>query len=95
MNAFRLIFTLVLLCSCESRVISESKTNNKNYNVELLFEFDGIKLYRFHDQGRYHYFTSNGQAISHQTRTQVIGKQIHHRSYDENISEKLEEARMK
>jgi hypothetical protein len=47
------------------------------FSVEFLFEKDGIKVYRFYDGGRAHYFTSKGETIS----TQSNGKN----TWDENI----------
>jgi hypothetical protein len=45
--------------------------------VEYLFEKDGVKVYRFPDNGHYHYFTSKGETIS----VQSAGKT----RYSENI----------
>jgi hypothetical protein len=47
------------------------------FEVEYLFEKDGVKVYRFEDGGRYHYFTTKGETISVQTE----GKN----EYKENI----------
>jgi hypothetical protein len=46
-------------------------------NVEFLFEKDGIKVYRFYDGGRTHYFTSKGETISVQNNGKT--------TMDENI----------
>ena len=48
------------------------------FEVQFLFEKDGIKVYRFSDGGRFHYFTSKGETIS----TQQQGKN----SRQENIN---------
>lgn len=50
-----------------------SETLGKDFQVEFLFEKDGIKVYRFMDGGNYHYFTSRGETIRGKTR------------YEENI----------
>ncbi len=50
----------VILFGCESPVTGtkvDIENNVKDYKVELLFEVDGIKVYRFYD-GRRVYFTS-------------------------------------
>lgn len=53
-----------LLTSCYKDAIS---TDTKgDFKVEFLFEKDGIKMYRFRDGGRYHYFTDRGETISTQ-----------------------------
>jgi hypothetical protein len=45
--------------------------------VDLLFEKDGIKMYRFFDNGHFHYYTNRGETLS----TQQSGKT----TYQENI----------
>ena len=51
-----------LLTSCYKDAIS---TDTKgDFKVEFLFEKDGIKMYRFRDGGRYHYFTDRGETIT-------------------------------
>jgi len=52
-------------CALSEEPISTSKPdNNHTYKVEYLFEHDGCKVYRFHDYGKYVYFTTcNGEAI--------------------------------
>jgi hypothetical protein len=45
--------------------------------VDLLFEHNGIKMYRFLDGGYYHYFTDRGETIT----TQQSGKTY----YEETI----------
>lgn len=48
---------LILFTSCRRESTEVVETNNKNFNVELLFEVDGCKVYRFWDGG-YKYFTT-------------------------------------
>jgi hypothetical protein len=57
--------SVLLLSSCYKDPIS-SETKRNEIQVEFLFEHDGIKMYRFNDGGRYHYFTSRGETISNQ-----------------------------
>lgn len=64
------------ITSCVNDPISSSK-EGVGIKVDLLFEKDGIKMYRFSDNGRYHYYTNRGEAIS----TQQSGKT----TYQENI----------
>lgn len=70
-----LVLAGVLLTGCYKDSQS-STTEGKGFNVEFLFEKDGVKVYRFHD-GRYHYFTTSGETMT----TQHSGKT----DYDENI----------
>ena len=51
---------LIVLClglfGCANEPISRTYTNNNEIHVELLFEHDGCKVYRFYDGG-YKYYT--------------------------------------
>jgi hypothetical protein len=67
----------ITLVSCMGEGIEKSKTNNDEYQVTYLFEKDGIKVYRFSDGMREHYFTSRGETMT----TQQSGKT----DYQENI----------
>jgi Domain of unknown function (DUF4884) len=50
-------------CSIQMPVSSNKAKNNKDYQVDFLFEHDGCKVYRFLDMGYYIYFTScNGET---------------------------------
>ena len=62
----KLIFAFgitLLFTSCEHESISKSH-EGIDFEVELLFEKDGIKMYRFLDNGRFHYYTDRGETIS-------------------------------
>lgn len=67
----------ITLTACEKP--AQSATREGAFDVEFLFEHEGIKVYRFMDAGRRHYFTSRGETIS----SQKSGKS----HYDENIVE--------
>lgn len=59
MKHFLLMFCLVLtLLSCKRAGKAIIPTNNDNFEVELLFEADGCKVYRFKDLGEYKYFST-------------------------------------
>jgi len=51
---------IIVLCfgllGCANEPIYKSKTNNNEMQVELLFEHDGCRVYRFYD-GSYKYYT--------------------------------------
>jgi hypothetical protein len=77
-----LLIIPLLLISCKKD--AESYVNvgkNKDFKVELIFEIDGIKMYRFYD-GRTHYFTNRGETITSQQYNS--GKQ--HYTIEENIN---------
>lgn len=65
--------------ACTNEPMSKEQLGKDNgFEVEYLFEKDGVKVYRFWDVGHYHYFTTAGETIS----TQTVGKQ----NYQENIN---------
>lgn len=70
-----LVSSLILLKGCAGDSI---KTEQKgDFNVELLFEKDGCKMYRFKDDGRYVYWSDCRGATSyeegkHNNRTDQI-----------------------
>lgn len=56
-------FAALTLCGCSKAPVSSSPTNNAAIQVELLFEKDGMKVYRFDDGGRSIYYTdARGRA---------------------------------
>jgi hypothetical protein len=65
--------------ACSNEPMSKEQLGKDDgFEVEYLFEKDGVKVYRFWDVGRYHYFTTKGETIS----TQTSGKQ----TYSENVN---------
>ena len=69
----------ILFGACNNEPMSKEQLGkNDGFEVEYLFEKDGIKVYRFWDGGHYHYFTSKGETIS----VQSAGKT----RYSENIN---------
>jgi hypothetical protein len=67
----------VTLTACEKPAQSASREGA--FEVEFLFEKEGVRVYRFSDNGRNHYFTSQGETIT----TQKSGKS----HYEETIKE--------
>ena len=53
------LLSVFFLSSCE-----KVATNNALFNVELLFEVDGCKVYRFQDGGRSRYFSTCQGSVS-------------------------------
>ena len=76
----RILLTAIVIatmtgCFNEPQSIELAGKDNK-FEVEYLFEKDGIKMYRFMDGRHYHYFTSNGQTISTQTSGKTTYEEI-------------------
>ena len=61
------VLLLVAFSGCYEKPVS-STTEGKGIEVELLFEKDGIKVYRFRDGGHCHYFTDRGETMTTQQR---------------------------
>ena len=53
---------LLSLAACRKREQSVEATTNSNFNLELLFEKDGCKVYRFYDQRWVYYTTCDGSV---------------------------------
>jgi hypothetical protein len=63
-----LILGSLMLSGCLNEPQSVDHTGkNDKFEIEYLFEKDGIKMYRFYDGGRLHYFTTGGQTMTEQT----------------------------
>ena len=64
-----LILTIsVLLTSCIKEAKQTIQTDNNQFKVELLFEVDGCKVYRFRDKNHSRYFTTCNGSISSQSK---------------------------
>lgn len=74
------VLCAVCLSGCEQTVKTPTSVNQNtstNYKVTLLFEVDGIKVYRFYD-GRAVYFTNaNGKTSYDYTTTHRVGNHTH------------------
>jgi hypothetical protein len=73
---FLISIALLMLSSCYKDAQTTSSEGN-GFKVEFLFEKDGVKVYRFSDGGKAHYFTTMGETMT----TQSSGKS----NYRENI----------
>jgi hypothetical protein len=45
-------------CGIYEPISTKAPANNESYQVDYLFEHEGIKVYRFLDRGRWVYFTN-------------------------------------
>lgn len=64
MKWFFAAFLLVLFAGCVGPALKMTTINS--YKVDLLFEVDDCRVYRFEDNGNYHYFVTRtgGETIS-------------------------------
>jgi hypothetical protein len=57
----------IIFGACSNDPMSKERLGKDDvFEVEYLFDKDGVKVYRFEDGGRYHYFTTKGETISTQ-----------------------------
>ena len=64
----------MLFGACSNEPMSSERLGKDDgFAVEYLFEKDGVKVYRFYDNGYAHYFTTKGETIS----VQNTGKTRH------------------
>lgn len=69
-----------VLVGCQNDPLSVSRTDNAQFDVQLLFEHDGCKVYRFHDGSHTVYYTTcKGQTTHDETRNN--GKSSHTDTY--------------
>ena len=75
-NITLLLLSIFLISGCEDcgepRPV-HAANKGENYDVRLLFEVDGVKVYRFYDGSGYVYFT-NTNGITRTERTVRTGK---------------------
>lgn len=66
---FAFVFSM-FLSSCEKTGTPVQTDGAKHdFNVQFLFESDGVKVYRFYDSGDYIYFTNCNGETSHNENT--------------------------
>lgn len=70
-----IIITSCLLMGCTKDIIKTNDEVVAEKDVKLLFEYDGVKVYRFCDCDRYIYFTNTGGKVEY-TRTYHNGKMV-------------------
>ena len=54
------IVPILFLVGCTVKPLKTNQTENKEITIDFLFEYEGIKMYRFSDGGYYRYFTNKG-----------------------------------
>lgn len=74
-----IVLGAMIFGACTNEPLSKEKVGKDDgFEVEYLFEKDGVKVYRFWDSGHYHYFTTGGETITEQS--------VDKSSYPENIN---------
>ena len=69
-----IVLGAMLFGACRNEPMSKERLGKDDgFEVEYLFEKDGVKVYRFYDNGYTHYFTTMGETIS----VQNTGKTRH------------------
>jgi hypothetical protein len=75
MKKLLLVFLALVCVSCEKKGTYVPSENAKaDFDIEFLFECDGVKMYRFYDGGRFRYFTTGNGKMIDSTYTQRNGK---------------------
>jgi hypothetical protein len=59
------IALLILLAGCETDALTTQPTNNAGFEVGLLFEHEGCRVFRFRDGGDRRYFVRCGDGSAH------------------------------
>jgi hypothetical protein len=73
MRKILLLVSIISLVGCANEPMSVEVTGKDNkFEIEFLFEKDGVKMYRFYDASHYHYFTTRGDVTSIQTNGETV-----------------------
>lgn len=71
MKKLLLMFATLLCVSCKEGTYIPSENAKEDFNIEFLFECDGVKMYRFYDCGDIRYFTTgNGKMVNSKYKPQ-------------------------
>ena len=72
-----IVLGAMIFGACRNEPMSKERLGKDDgFEVEYLFEKDGVKVYRFYDNGYTHYFTTQGETISvHRVNKNTIHKE--------------------
>lgn len=70
-----IIITSCLLVGCTKDTIKTNDEVVTEKEVKFLFEYDGVKVYRFYDCDRYIYFTNTSGEVEY-LKTYCNGKMV-------------------
>lgn len=72
------LFALLFVSGCDfletkkpEPIEGMQRETQLDYSVEFLFETDGVKIYKFYDEGKYRYFATKGGTTLNQTQTKT------------------------
>ncbi len=84
MKKLMLVFLALLSISCAKEGTYVPSENAKDdFEIEFLFEQDGVKVYRFRDKGRTRYFATGNGRMTDVTTVRSRGKVT--ATYDDTI----------
>ena len=66
-NLLLFAFVLSTFAACgvaKYPVKTDAAENNAAYTVDYLFEYEGVKIYRFYDRSNYVYFTKPSSTVT-------------------------------
>lgn len=75
MKKLIIVFLTLIIVSCAKEGTYVPSQNAKaDFEIEFLFECDGVKIYRFYDAGMVRYFATGNGKITDSTYIQSNGK---------------------
>lgn len=69
-----LLLTLLFISCAKEGAYVPSENAKADFNIEFLFECDGVKIYRFYDKGRARYFATGNGRMTDSTYRVSTGK---------------------
>jgi len=69
-----LLLTLLFISCAKEGYYVPSENAKADFNIEFLFECDGVKIYRFYDKRRARYFATGNGRMTDSTYKQSTGK---------------------
>lgn len=64
MKPLLLTMILLTLVACTKDPLTTEKADNAEFEISLLFNHEGCKMFRFFDAGEPHYFTKCGETMT-------------------------------
>lgn len=63
-----IVAVLLMATSCAKETPVTNQQRVREYNVSYLFEMDGVRVYKFYDNGRAVYFTNRAGEVEYDLR---------------------------
>lgn len=75
MKKLIIVFLTLICVSCAKEGTYVPSQNAKaDFQIEFLFECDGVKIYRFYDAGELRYFATGNGKMTNSTHSESNGK---------------------